>query len=137
MAILNKLGSGSGRRFGLSRRNVVYVCNTNPTIVTLSGTNCVYPANYAATAWTWASGCSCYAGGANCSCWCIGADQGCGCNCSNWCGPCETANLHRPEWGYSAATTYTTTYSCPTNTSVVTRSGTTCVYPATYAATAT
>ena len=137
MPFMNKIGGGSARRFGLSRRSVFYTCNTNTSLVTLNTTDrkCYYPSDYNATAWSWQSGTSCYAGGANCSGWCIGAGQGCGCNCSNWCGPCDNANLHRPEWGYAAAPTYTTTYSCPTNSSVVTRSGTTCLYPAAYNAT--
>lgn len=135
MPFVNKLGGGSARRFGFTRRSVFYTCNTNTAIVTLSGTTCNYPANYSATAWTWQSGSYCPFGGANCSGTCIGANQGCGCNCSNWCGPCDNANLHRPEWSYGAYPTYTTTYSCPTNTSVVTLVSTSCNYPSAYAAT--
>lgn len=49
---------------------------------------------------------------------------------------CYLAPADATYGSYPATATTTTTYSCPTNTSIVSLSGTTCVYPADYAATA-
>ena len=149
MPFLNKRGSGSARRFGLSMRSVFYTCNTNTSIVTLTGTTCVYPANYAATATTTQQGPACYSGGAQCGNQCVsctGQAAGCGVQCNGWCsGSCSSCtgidfgggNCGNQGWqsSYTAYYINVTTYSCPTNTSAVTLSGTTCVYPATYNAT--
>lgn len=90
MPFLSKVGGGSARRFGFSRRSIIYTCNTNTSMVTfnpsdrkcyypadyvatnnrtcpsggtLSGTNCVYPANYGATGTSVNSGPGCWSGG--------------------------------------------------------------------------
>lgn len=148
MPFLNKVGSGSARKFGLSRRIQFYTCNTNTAIVTLSGTTCTYPANYAATATTQQVGPGCYSGGFACgnSC-CSGYGQAAGCSCDcSWCtGSCDSCtgqnfgggNCGNQGWlsCYGAYYVNQTTYSCPTNTGIATLSGTTCVYPASYSAT--
>lgn len=115
MPFINKVGGGSGRRFGLSRRSVLYTCGTHTAVVTLNNTDkkCYYPANYsaavnytcngatatlsgttcirsnyAATATTTQQGPACYSGGAQCGNSCVSCvDQaaGCGVQCNGWC----------------------------------------------------
>lgn len=59
------------------------------------------------------------------------------CYVGTWDGTrCYLAPADASYGSYPATATTTTTYSCPTNTSIVSLSGTTCVYPADYAATA-
>jgi len=52
MPFLNKVSGGSARRFGFSRRSIIFTCNTNTGIVTLNNADkkCYYPANYSANA---------------------------------------------------------------------------------------
>lgn len=152
MPFMNKIGGGSARRFGLSRRSTFFTCNTHTAVVTLNNTDrrCYYPANYSATATTsqQQQGPACYSGG---GVW--GSSPGAGC-CS--CSPCPYANCngcydtsctcYDYGWnpiGNSSGSCYSpyyitvnvTTYSCPTHTGIATVSGTTCVYPASYNAT--
>jgi len=211
-----------------------YTCPTNTSVVTLIGTTCTYPANYAATPSTSYScpsggtlsgttcntvsyscvfgdldGTNCYGGGTlldttndvatpGCNpttiddgiylsgCGCFGYEVGDPATCSCYSGynlppdplfgcafyiwsqgffngvcwefkrsgcvyyptgqtlycPLGTPDGNRCLLGPAIASygsypaTATTTYSCPTNSSIVTLSGSTCVYPANYAATA-
>lgn len=151
MPFLNKVSGGSARRFGFSRRVAFYTCNTNTSLVTLNNADkkCYYPSNYAATATTTQQGPGCYSGGVQCgnSCVsCTGQAAGCGVQCNGWCaGDCNSCtginfgggNCGNQGWqsSYGAYYINVTTYSCPTNSSVVSLSGTTCVYPAAYNAT--
>jgi len=149
---MNKIGGGSARRFGLSRRSQFYSCVTHTAVTTLNPADnkCYYPANYAATGTTapQQQGPGCYSGGGTwgsepnagcCSCSgcpyseCIGCfGVSCYCYTSNWTflgtvgGSC-----YAPYY----ITVNVTTYSCPVNNGIATLSGTTCVYPATYNAT--
>lgn len=148
MPFLNKVGGGSARKFGLSRRVQFYVCSTNTGITSLNPADnkCYYPANYGASSSQQQQGPACYSGGGT---W--GSNPGAGC-CS--CSACPYANCagcfdvscqcYNTSWqpiGNSSGSCYqpyyinTTVYSCPQNTSVATLSSTTCVYPATYNAT--
>ena len=188
-----------------------YSCPTNPTVASLSGTNCIYPSAYSATATTtyFATTCAyaasgrteytfangylytsiCDYAGINCSgappwcgvsgcTYCISGATGktqaqcnnlggyffapstCYWNCysgyslATYCqegtvdynaGCYTTSTVYdqcpsggSPSGGYCyySCTGSTTTYSCPINTGVATLSGTTCVYPSNYAATA-
>jgi len=157
MPFISKIGGGSARKFGLTRRSTFFTCNTHTAVVTLNNTDrrCYYPANYAATASNYSYSCQqgpgCYSGGGtwgtepNAGCCycnacpfanCVGC-FGTGCNCYNsgwqFLGN-GSGGCYNP---YYITTTCTgTNYSCPTNTGVATLSGTTCVYPASYNATA-
>lgn len=152
MPFMNKIGGGSARKFGLTRRSIFYTCNTHSTVATLNTTDfrCYYPANYAATATTAPQqvGPGCYSGG---TVWGSEPNAGC-CSCAGCpfegCIGCFSVhcNCYNSSWqflgnvgGSCYAAYYTTqnvtTYSCPTHTGVATLSGTTCVYPASYNAT--
>jgi len=50
MPFLNRVSGGSARRFGFSRRSIIFTCNTHTAITTLNNSDkkCYYPANYAA-----------------------------------------------------------------------------------------
>lgn len=153
MPFVSKIGGGSARRFGLSRRSVFYTCNTNTAIVTLNTTDrkCYYPSNYAATNNPTFGGWFCQSGGANCGTQCCGKGSPCNAGCCGWCtGDCNYCGGHnsgytdgsgvtyctsRPDYCYTAATYNNNNYSCPTNGSIVSLSGSTCVYPAAYDAT--
>jgi len=141
--------------------SVSYSCPTNTSVVTLVGTTCTYPASYAATANTCNSGLGCWSGGfsdgaGGCrSCGPYNAsyfpgDANCYYNCgSNYagcaCGPGSPSGYVDPNTGtqdcfyssfYSAQYSFNyTCYSCPVNPSIVSLSGSTCNYPANYAAT--
>lgn len=139
-----------------------YSCPTNTSVVTLVGTTCTYPSSYAATANTCTSGAGCWAGGTLingvCGEWCPQGGAYSGGICIYDCGPgygggsvgpCEckqnginTGNVIggavQCYYGSSEYMPYSfsyTCYSCPTNSSIVSLSGSNCVYPANYAAT--
>lgn len=152
MPFISKIGGGSARRFGLSRRVQFYFCSAHTNVVTLNPADnkCYYPANYAATATTAPQtvGPGCYSGGGF---WGSEPNAGC-CSCAgcpyDGCIGCFSVycNCYNSSWqflgnvgGSCYAPYYTTqnvtTYSCPVNSGVATVSGTTCVYPATYNAT--
>lgn len=150
MPFVSKIGGGSARKFGLTRRSIFYTCNTHTAVVTLNNTDrrCYYPANYAATATNFSYSCQqgpgCYSGGgtwgsepnAGC-CWCNqGNCYGVSCTCydANW-NPIGNSGGGCYQPYYITTTCTGTNYSCPTNTGVATLSGTTCVYPASYNAT--
>jgi hypothetical protein len=153
MPFTNKIGGGSSRKFGLTRRSTFWLCNTHSGIAVLNNADkkCYYPANYAATAtttqqqvqgchsgggaWgsdpsTWSSCCSCsgcpYSN-------CIGCfSLGCQCYAPGWHPLGNTSGgCYAPYY----ITQNVTSYSCPVNSSAASLSGTTCVYPATYNAT--
>ena len=153
MPYLNRIGSGSARKFGLSKG--AFKCLVNGGITTLGADNrCYYPANYAATATTTSYSCQqgpgCYSGGGT---WGSEPNAGC-CSCSGCpyanCVGCfgVSCNCYNSSWQYLGSTSggcyqpyYITTtcsstsYSCPVNSGIASLSGTTCVYPASYNAT--
>ena len=154
MPYLNRISGASARKFGLSKGS--FRCLTNTSIVSLASDNrCYYPANYAATATTTNYSCQqgpgCYSGGGF---WgSDGAGAGC-CSCAScpWpnCAGCFSVHCTCYDTGwnplgnvggscyqpyYITTTCSSTSYSCPVNSGVVSLSGTTCVYPASYNAT--
>lgn len=123
-----------------------------PSGGTLSGTTCVYPPSYAATATTENSAVACWNGGYLANGYCnycpfgspIGQTGYCFYICQPWpaagcgCGPGN--NIPGPDGctipvaSYSPFSFSYTAYSCPNGGSV---SGSNCVFPANYSATAT
>lgn len=144
MPYLNRIASGSARKFGLSKGS--FRCLTHTSIVSLGSDNrCYYPANYAATATSYScqQGPACYSGGgiwgSDPSTW--NPPQCCSCAQSNCYGlSCQCYDSNWNPIGNSSGGCYApyyinttcTSYSCPVNSSVATLSGTTCVYPASY-----
>jgi len=128
---------------------VSYSC---PSGGTLSGTTCVYPSSYAATASTANSGVGCWNGGYLAGGYCnycpygspVGETGYCTYRCEPWpsagcgCGPGNNTPTADgciiPVASYAPYSYSYTVYSCPNGGSL---SGTTCVFPANYSATAT
>jgi len=163
MPFISKIGGGSARRFGLSRRSTFFTCNTHTAVVTLNNTDrkCYYPASYPAATTTHPgsfTGWSC-SGAATCGTTCLWHPTA-GCSCNGWCtcdctqgcggatGYCGGSGdcycIDRPAGSWSASANYSATtysHSCPTNSGIATTSAAsnqssgTCVYPATYNAT--
>lgn len=152
MPFLSRIGGGTARKFGFTKGS--FKCLVNTGIVTLGPDNkCYYPANYAATGTPFTYPCTvtaCWSGGG----WGWGTDPGLEGQCC-YCAACPYENClgcfglsctcYDPGYNplgntsggcyapYPAETTCEgISYSCPINTGVVTLSGTTCIYPATY-----
>lgn len=152
MPFVSKIGGGSARRFGLTRRSTFFSCVNHPGVAVLNNSDkkCYYPANYAATATTTNQtvGPGCYSGGGH---WGSEPNAGC-CHCAGCpyanCVGCFSVHCQCYDYGWNPignvgggcyapyyTTQQVTNYSCPQNTGVATLSGQTCVYPATYNAT--
>lgn len=126
-----------------------YSCPSGGTLV---GTTCTYPASYAATATTETSAVACWNGGYLANGYCnycpygspVGETGYCTYQCQPWpaagcgCGPPNNTPTENgciiPVASYAPYSYTYTAYSCPNGGSV---SGSTCVYPANYSATAT